>query len=235
MSTTARSMSRSSEDIFEYLDKKFENLKNELKSDFKNDIMVEISRLFEQRELKIEKLESQVAMLQQHISTLKQQTITKTEELEQYGRRLCLRIDGVPTAKCETAEDALNSVKSEIEESGLIIPEVVLDRAHRIGKTYIDSETNEEKSSVIVRFTTFRHRTMVYKQRKQIKNVKIRLDLTKVRFSLLMKAREKIENNDKVKFVYADINCRLRLHPTTGKDCFFDTLEDLEKILVNLN
>ena len=71
---------------------------------------------------------------------------------------------------------------------------------------------------------------MVYKQRKQIKNVKIRLDLTKVRrFSLLKKAREKIENNDKVKFVYADINCRLRLHPTTGKDCFFDTLEDIEK------
>ena len=33
--------------------------------------------------------------------------------------------------------------------------------------------------------------------------------------------------------MYADINCRLRLHPTTGKDCFFDTLEDLEKILVN--
>ena len=129
----------------------------------------------------------------------------------------------------------MNSVKSEIEESGLIIPEVVLDRAHRIGKTYIDCESNEEKSSVIVRFTTFRHRTMVYKQRKQIKNVKIRLDLTKVRFSLLMKAREKIENNDKVKFVYADINCRLRLHPTTGKVCFFDTLEDLEKILVNLN
>ena len=29
------------------------------------------------------------------------------EELEQYGRRLCLRIDGVPTVKDESSDDVL--------------------------------------------------------------------------------------------------------------------------------
>ena len=59
------------------------------------------------------------------------------DELEQYGRRLCLRIDSVPKQNKEKAEDVLKFVNSLIEEvPDLEIPEVVTDRVHRIGPDY---------------------------------------------------------------------------------------------------
>ena len=62
----------------------------------------------------------------------------KNEELEQYSRRCCLRIEGVPSVENESLDDVLCKVKSLITESGCEIPDVVIDRGHRIGKGYKD-------------------------------------------------------------------------------------------------
>ena len=75
---------------------------------------------------------------------------------------------------------------------------------------------------------------MLYKARKSISDTRIRLDLTKGRYRIYKEAREKVANNSKVKFVYTDINCRLKLHPTVGKQYFFNTIEELEEILQKL-
>ena len=56
------------------------------------------------------------------------------KELEQYGRRLCVRIDGIPTIDNETSDEVLDKVKSLIKETSCDIPDVVIGRAHRIGK-----------------------------------------------------------------------------------------------------
>ena len=64
------------------------------------------------------------------------------EELEQYGRRLCLLIDGVPTKTKESSDDVLDSVKSLFKEAKVDIPESVIDRAHRIGSAYLDAFSN---------------------------------------------------------------------------------------------
>ena len=104
-----------------------------------------------------------VPILQQHVKNLKQQNETllqRCEENEQYGRRLCVRITGILSQKNESAEDVRNSVKSIIEESGCDIPDVALDRAHRIGKNH---PSGKNVRPVIARFTTFRHRTMFYR------------------------------------------------------------------------
>ena len=80
---------------------------------------------------------SVVPVLQQHVKNLKQQNeilLQRCEENEQYGRRLCVRITGIPSQKNESAEDVRNSVKSVIEESGCDILDIALDHAHRIGK-----------------------------------------------------------------------------------------------------
>ena len=58
--------------------------------------------------------------------------------LEQYGRRCCLRIEGVPSAQNESSDDALGKVKSLIAESRCEIPDVVIDRVHWIGRGYKD-------------------------------------------------------------------------------------------------
>ena len=102
------------------------------------------------------------------------------KELEQYGRRLCVRIDGVPTVDNETSDEVLDKVKSLIKESSCDIPDVVIDRADRIEKGYNDKQSNVLSKSIIVRFTTFRQRTMFYSSRANLKNnVKFKLDLTK--------------------------------------------------------
>ena len=75
-------------------------------------------------------------MLQKHVDNLKRfqeiQTV-KIDDVEQYGRRLCLRIDGVNKVENEKADDVLVKVKAIIEDSETEIPEHVIDRAHRIG------------------------------------------------------------------------------------------------------
>ena len=69
---------------------------------------------------------------------------SQNEELEQYGRRLCLRIDGVPTVKDESSDDVLDFTKSLFNEAKVAVPDNVLDRAHRIGPSYTDRITNKK-------------------------------------------------------------------------------------------
>ena len=90
------------------------------------------------------------------------------------------------------ANDVLNHVHDLFKVE---ISDAVLDRAHRISKVNND---------VIVRFTTFKHRTLFYRNRKKLKNRTAHL-------SLLTEARKLIENNKDNAFSYADINCRCKL------------------------
>ena len=82
--------------------------------------------------------------------------------------------------------------------------------------------------------TTFRHRTNLYYKRKAIEEkfgVLIRLDLTGRRHSTLKQARELVKGMVDVKFVYADINCRLKVKFVDGRDLFFKDLDMLKSIL----
>ena len=122
-------------------------------------------------------------------------SIKKVDELEQYGRRVCLHIEGVEHQANEKSEDVLEKVVNIIKESETEIPESALDRVHRIGPTYTDNNTGKKMQSIIVRFTTFRHRTFLYANRKNIKScARIRLDLTKDRYNLLVSARKRANN-----------------------------------------
>ena len=55
------------------------------------------------------------------------------------------------------------------DEGELDIPDTVIDRAHRIGPEYSDYITKKKCRAVIVRFTTFRHRTLIYRAREKTK------------------------------------------------------------------
>ena len=91
--------------------------------------------------------------------------------MEQYNSRLCLRIDSVPKQNNEKAEEDLKFVKGLIEEvPDLEIPEVVIDRAHRIGPDYNDKKVQKVCESIIVCFTKFCHRTAFCRARRSIGN-----------------------------------------------------------------
>ena len=156
------------------------------------------------------------------------------EELEQYGRRLCLRIDGVPTKTNESSDDVLDSVKSLFKEAKVDIPESVIDRAHRIGSRYLDASSNNYCKSIIIRFTTFRDRTMFYRAKNKLKRgVRIKLDLTKSRYDLLKRANDHVKEVPSIKFCYADVNCRLKVkfNDENQKDIFFSSFDDLRDIV----
>ena len=94
-------------------------------------------------------------MLKKHAVELRELNINNqsdNEEIEQYGRRLCLRIDGVSTVKNESSDDVLEFTKSLFK---VTVSGNVLDRAHRIGPSYTDGITSIKCKSIIVRFTTF--------------------------------------------------------------------------------
>ena len=119
-------------------------------------------------------MESVKKLLQQQVTALAQQnkeTQQRYDELEQYGRILCVRIDSVPKQNNEETEDVFKFVKDLIQEvPDLEIPEVVIGRAHRIGPDYTDKKTQKVCKSIIVRFRTFRHSTAFYRARRSIGN-----------------------------------------------------------------
>ena len=85
------------------------------------------------------------------------------------------------------------------------------------------------QSIIIVRFATFRHRTIFYRARKNLKSLKVKLDLTKSRFDLLKRANNNVKEIPDINFCYADVNCRLRVkfHDEKQADIFFSTFEEL--------
>ena len=98
-------------------------------------------------------------------------------------------------------------VKELIDESGVNIKDSTIDRAHRIGKKKGKSQ------AVIVHFTTHRHCILFYKARKKIESEpNIHKYLTNKRFDLLKEAQNFVLDQENDVFVYADINCRLKVH-----------------------
>ena len=89
-------------------------------------------------------------MLQKHVKNLKRsnEELQKKCKEHEYGRRFCLRIKSLTKKTKKDANDVLNQVHDVFKVE---ISDAVLDRAHRISKVNND---------VIVRFTTFRHRTL---------------------------------------------------------------------------
>ena len=85
---------------------------------------------------------------------------------------------------------------------------------------------------MIVKFTSFRDSTKVYRARKKLNDVKIRFDLTKKRIVLLNKAAEIANKYSCVQFVFADVNCNLAAKRKNGGFIFFNSVEEFkDKIL----
>ena len=110
-------------------------------------------------------------MLKKEVVELQEMNIdnqSRNKELEQYGRHLCLRIDSVPTVQNESSYDVLEFTKSLFKEANVTNLDNVLDCVHRIGPSYTDRITSKRCKSIIVRFTTFQHRTLFYRASKGI-------------------------------------------------------------------
>ena len=133
-------------------------------------------------------------------------------------------------------------MKNVLDSLGIDIPENVIDRAHRVGKAY-KNHKNVSCHPMIVRFTTWRHHTMVYRARDKSKNAKykFRLDLTKFRYDILKVARSMLITKDgkvtqlgdecPVKYVFVDINCRIVAKLKDESYVYFDSVAKFNEIV----
>ena len=166
-------------------------------------------------------------MLQQHVSKLKRENSVLQDKVKVYyqefdsrcgegehSRSLCLRVKNIKKSEGETSEVVLESIRKIFDETIVIIPDACIDRAHN--------------DTVIVHFTTFRHRTMFYRNRKALRGgVTVRLNQTKSRLDLLMKAKKYVKDIPNVDFAYSNINCRLKVQFKNRRGEFFDSMDDL--------
>ena len=71
------------------------------------------------------------------------------------------------------------------------------------------TEKRGREKSIIVHFTTFRHRTMSYWSRANL--IKLKLDLTKNKCKIFTKAIETVKSYNNANYVMVDINCFLKI------------------------
>ena len=138
-----------------------------IKSELGNKIDVLVAKL-DEKDRRIVELETKVNALEEKAAyndTRYNLLECRLDDSEQYSRRTSLRINGIPYNGNETSEESLQKVKGEIEKLGVKLDACEFDRAHRVGyKT--DREGNPMNSrQMIVKFTTFRARSIVYRNR----------------------------------------------------------------------
>lgn len=173
----------------------------------------------------INHLQGRVATLEEDLTRLQ----TSQDENDQYIRRNNLRIIGLPSTTKENADDCLDKITKIFRDAAVELPALAIDRAHRIGKGSM-----QKPPQVIVKFTTWRDRTAVYRARRVIKQnhgISIQPDLTKARLQLLKSAQSLCLQSSDGQYAFADVNCRLGIKLRQGGLKFFASIKEAKEIL----
>ena len=78
-----------------------------------------------------------------------------------------------------------------------------------------------------------RHRTNFSRNRKRLKDVRIKLDLTKRRYRILKDAIDLGKEHPDLDYVYADVNRRLKVAFKDGTSNFLNHIDNLKSMINN--
>ena len=140
-------------------------------------------------------LNSTIASLRQENAELKariEMLENRAEAAEQYSRRNCLRIAGVPENQSENTDVYVIDL-SRATEAEVSLDDI--ERSHRVGKP----KNAGRPRDIIVKISSYRTRRKLYEARTKTRDrgyrgVYINEDLTKSRSKLLLKARKMVKN-----------------------------------------
>ena len=122
----------------------------------------------------------------------------------------------------------------EISKLGVNLSNNDFDRAHRVGRPSEEQGGSKERQ-MIVKFTSFRARTLVYKSRPKGANnrdkVRFYIDQTKRRFQLRKFAVDYVRDKPHIDFVFVDINCNLSIRFKNGEFKFFNSEDELRTLV----
>ena len=142
-------------------------------------------------------LQSKVACLEKENTELKKRIgslETALDNAEQYSRRNCLKITGVPETTEGSTDDYVCNLARAIDVD-LSVDDI--DRSHRLGKPRTAPE--QKPRDIIVKFVSYRKRALFYKARiltksRGYRGVYINEHLTKARGNLLYEARRRVKS-----------------------------------------
>ena len=134
-------------------------IKDELKSQEKN---------FEILTQQIDSLKTELKEKNGYISQLE----TRIDDLEQYSRRNCLVISGIPETENESTDDIILDLVNKQLNTSLEAREI--DRSHRVpgGPPRINAD---KPRNIIVKFTSYNARKGVFEKKSNLKNARNRI------------------------------------------------------------
>ena len=147
-----------------------------------------VTGVLEGIQTKVSTLEKENQNLRERVEKLE----AKADAAEQYSRRNCLRIAGVPENEAADTDSFVLDLSRAI---GAEIALTDIERSHRVGRP-----STGRTRDIIVKFASYRTRRKVYGARIATKDsgyagIYINEDLTKPRNKLLLKARKMAKTN----------------------------------------
>ena len=147
-------------------------------------------------------LQSKVSKLEEENSNLKSsnEVLTKrvrdlelrSDAAEQYSKRNCLRISGLPESDSENTDDLVLGVCEALQTN---INVADIDRSHCLGRP-----KQKSPRDILVKFATYRARQKLYTKRTSLKDIGdkfkciyVNEQLTSVRSNLLFEARSLVK------------------------------------------
>lgn len=154
-----------------------------------NDLHQAFQTELDKKQAQLDEAMKQITSLRNEISSVH----SLLDAQEQYSRRNCLRIHGIPESGDEASTDDL-IVKLATEKLNVNITKDQIDRSHRISPKPRPNQsgvTTGKPRAIIVKFSTYNIRHSFYKARVQLKGTGIYIneDLTTKRQELFTIAR----------------------------------------------
>ena len=151
------------------------------------------------------------------------------EKQEQYSRRQCLRVYGIPESPQENTDQAILDLAAKM---GVNLDSRDIDRSHRITpKRQVTQSENQQPHSkpkaIIVKFARYNARNMMYAAKSRLKNtgIVIREDLTPERQGLYFKTLHH-ENTTRT----WSIDGKIFTMTTDGRKKVITSIRDIERL-----
>ena len=163
-----------------------------------------------------------------------------SDDNEQYNRRSCLCIYGIPLDDANKNENIHVIIEQCYKEENLDLKCDEIDQAHRIGKCYVEKTSGKKVKSFIIKYKSWDVQSRFYKARpegnsegKKIPGSRVftvSVDLTKRRYNWLTRFKKLIKDKASVHYVFANVNCSLVMQMHDHFSRYFYTDSQLETL-----
>jgi len=136
-------------------------------------------------------LRKELTTLKKDFKEVKEDSLRRDDELEQYQRRNNLRVFGIEESDGEDTDQLLLDLFKDKLNVDVQLADI--DRSHRVGKPSTPGTNGAVKPrAIIVKFTSYRTRRAVFSVKKRLRGSKVSIseDLTRHRYNLLRQATE---------------------------------------------